>query len=287
MNSFIDISNLSAQSLKDIIFLEPFNEKILTGKNIGLIFEKYSTRTRVSFSVGISDLGGNAVDLKFEELNISREESFEDTFLALSCYLDGIVYRTSSHKNLIQCKKYFSKPVINALSEKSHPCQVLSDLFTINEHFGSLNINILWLGDMNNVCFSLVEAVNLIDDITLTICTPKEISSKKTWKLNSNIEVIDKLELVDLKSINCVMTDVFLSMNDEGSQQKVSLLKPFIVDSELMSKTSDNSVFMHCLPAKVGFEVTEEVFRSNKSIVWHQAYNRLVAQKKLLHYIYK
>ncbi len=283
--NFLNISDLTKENL--FLILNSKNHiKCLQNKSIGLLFEKYSTRTRLSFSVGISSLGGNAVEIKFEDLNISRDESFEDTFRAMDCYLDGLVYRTNDHKKLIQASKYFKKPIINALSDVSHPCQILSDLFTLHEHFGSLEVDILWIGDMNNVCFSLAEAANLISELQLTICTPKEIFEKKNWKLNSNIRVVQRPEHIDLSKVTCVMTDVFISMNDKESEDKVSLLKSYNVNSELMSKTSAESVFMHCLPAKIGYEVSDEVFRSVKSIVWKQAYNRMVAQKKLLQFMY-
>lgn len=284
--NFFNISNLSKENLLSIIDKKN-NLLSLENKNIGLIFEKYSTRTRLSFSVGINQLKGNPVDIKFNELNISRDESFEDTFRALNCYLDGLIYRTTDHQKLITASQYFEKPIINALSDISHPCQILSDLLTLKEKFGSLNINILWMGDMNNVTYSLVEAANLIDEINLNICTPEQISSSINWMMNSNIEVVSSLESVDLGKINCVMTDVFISMNDKDSEEKISLLKPYCVTSELMSKTASDSIFMHCLPAKVGLEVSEEVFRSSKSIVWRQAYNRMVAQQKLLQFIYQ
>ena len=286
INNFFNISDLSKDQIINILNIDN-NIKCLEYKNIGLLFEKYSTRTRLSFAVGISNLGGNAIDIKFEELNISREESFEDTFRAMNCYLDGLIYRTDSHEKLIYASKFFKKPIINALSEISHPCQILSDLLTLKEHFGSLNFKILWMGDPNNVCFSLVEAVNLLDQISLTICAPEQIFSSIKWKMNSNIEVVSNLESVDLGKVNCVMTDVFISMNDEDSEDKISLLKPYCVTSKLMAKTASNSIFMHCLPAKVGLEVSEEVFRSSKSIVWKQAYNRMIAQQKLLQFIYQ
>ena len=286
INNFFNISDLNKIKLREII--SQHNDAYsLNDKNIGLIFEKQSTRTRLSFHTGINQLGGNSIDIKFEELNISREESFEDTFRAFNCYLDGLIYRTNDHSKLIQASEYFKKPIINALSDKSHPCQTLSDLLTIQEHFGSLNCNILWIGDMNNVCFSLVEAVNLINEINLTICTPKSISSEKNWKLDSNISIVDKIDEINLHTINCVMTDVFISMNDKKNQEKIKLLKSYSVNSDLMTKTNPNSIFMHCLPAKIGLEVSEEVFRSSKSIVWKQAYNRMIAQKKLLQLIYK
>ena len=286
IRNFMNISDLSLNEIINIIESKD-EKKIFLNKCIGLLFEKYSTRTRLSFSAGILKLGGSIIDIKFEELNISRDESFEDTFRAMNCYIDGIVYRTNDHQKLITASKYFKKPIINALSDISHPCQILSDLLTLKEHFGSLNCYILWMGDMNNVCFSLVEAANLIQEIKLTICTPEKIFSQINWKMNSNIKVVSSLESVDLGKVNSVMTDVFISMNDEDSEDKISLLKPYSVTSELMAKTASDSIFMHCLPAKVGLEVSEEVFRSSKSIVWRQAYNRMIAQQKLLQFIYQ
>ena len=286
IKNFFQISDLSQDYINAILRIESSPKK-LVGKNIGLLFEKYSTRTRLSFSVGIHNIGGNCIDLRFSELNISRQESFEDTFRAFNCYLDGLIFRTSDHQKLITASKYFDKPIINALSDISHPCQILSDLLTLKEYFSSLDNHILWMGDMNNVTYSLVEAANLIEEIRLTICAPEQISSSINWKMNSNIDVISNLESVDLSRVNCVMTDVFISMNDEDSEDKISLLKPYCVTSELMSKTASDSIFMHCLPAKVGLEVSEEVFRSSKSIVWRQAYNRMIAQQKLLQFIYQ
>lgn len=286
IKNFFNISDLTKENILTILKSDK-DIKILQNKSIGLLFEKYSTRTRLSFAVGISRLGGNTVNIRFEELNISRDESFEDTFRAMECYLDGLVYRTADHKKLIQASRYFKKPIINALSDKSHPCQALSDLFTLQEHFGSLDLHILWIGDMNNVCFSLVEAVNLIEGLKLTICTHSKISQKNKWKKNSNIFLVNELKDIDLQSVKCVMTDVFVSMNDDDSEEKIDLLKPYNVNSKLMSKTNANSVFMHCLPAQIGFEVSEEVFRSPKSIVWKQAYNRMVSQIKLIQFMYQ
>ncbi len=291
IKSFYNISDISRQDLLNIILDDnsiknQYND-ILKNKNIGFIFEKYSTRTRLSFAAGIAQLGGNIIDIKFEELNISRDESFEDTFKAMNCYLDGLIYRTSNHKKLIKASKYFDKPIINALSDISHPCQILADLYTIFTKFKTLSVNLLWMGDMNNVCFSLVEAANLINELKLTICAPQQIINQKNWKFNSNITVLEDLGEVNLSKVNCVMTDVFISMNDENNDEKIATLKPYTVNNELMQKTSSNSVFMHCLPAKVGLEVSKDVFYSSKSIIWTQAYNRLVAQKKLLHFIYQ
>jgi len=285
MDNFLNISDLSSQNLRDILNIETDNSNFLKNKSIGMIFEKYSTRTRLSFNVGISQLGGNAVDIKFEELNISREESFEDTFKAMNCYLDGLIYRTSDHSKLINASKYFKSPIINALSDLSHPCQALSDLYTLKENFNSLDVSVLWMGDMNNVCFSLVEVANLIEEFKFTICSPKKISENLKWNTSSNVNVVNNISDVNLNSIQCVMTDVFISMNDHENEEKVDLLKDYIVNDDLIAKTNKDSIFMHCLPAKVGFEVTKSVFESSKSIVWRQAYNRMIAQKKLLQFI--
>ena len=159
------------------------------------------------------------------------------------------------------------------------------DMPTLKETFNSLNVSVLWMGDMNNVCFSLVEAANLIEEFKLIICSPKEISDHLKWNTNNNINIVNKVSDIDLSSIQCVMTYVFISMNDQDNESKVNLLKNYIVNDDLISKTNNNSVFMHCLPAKVGFEVTKSVFESSKSIVWRQAYNRMIAQKKLLQFI--
>lgn len=284
--NFFNISDLSTKEIIQIIDDKNSN-KILTDKNIGLLFEKQSTRTRLSFIAGISNLGGNSIDLRYEDLNYSREETFEDTFSAMNCYLDGLIFRTNDHKKLIQASSYFKKPIINALSDESHPCQILSDLLTIKEKFNNLKIHILWMGDMNNVCFSLVEAVNSLHELQLTICTPLKISKNKEWKIGPNISITQTLEDIHLESVQCVMTDVFISMNDINNDEKIELLKPYCVTNDLMVKTASNSIFMHCLPAKVGYEVTEEVFSGPRSIIWKQAYNRMIAQKKLLHFIYR
>ena len=283
IKNLFNISDLTRKDIESIILNK--SSLNLKGKNIGLIFEKYSTRTRMSFHVGINHLEGNSIDIRFNELNISRDETFEDTFKTLNLYLDGLIYRTDNHNKLIRASQHFNKPIINALSDLSHPCQALSDLYTLKEKFSSLDVNVLWVGDMNNVCFSLVEVANLIEEFKFTICSPKEISENLKWKTNSNINIVNKISDIDLSTIQCVMTDVFISMNEQDNVSKVNLLKNYIVNDDLISKTDKNSIFMHCLPAKVGFEVTKSVFESSKSIVWRQAYNRMIAQKKLLQFI--
>lgn len=281
ITNFLNISDLSKKQLLDIIF-QKNNKKKLYGKNIGLIFEKPSTRTRLSFLVGISQLGANSLEIKYSDLNIVRQESFEDTFRAMNCYLDGLIIRTTDHQKLLNATKYFKKPIINALSEISHPCQAISDIYTLYHHFNSLKLNILWIGDMNNVCFSLAECVNIIDEINLTILTPNIISSNIEWTLNDNISVKKDLNDLIIENFDCIMTDVFISMNDVSDDTKINALKNYQVNSKLMDKTNSKCVFMHCLPAKIGSEVTYDVIESDKSIIWKQAENRLHSQKSLL-----
>ena len=281
INNFFDINDLSKSLLEDIIF-DKVQDSKLNNKNIGCLYEKPSTRTRLSFTTGINQLGGKSIDIRFEELNFSRQESFEDTFKALGCYLDGLIYRTASHDRLISGSKYMNKPVINALSEKSHPCQILADLITLYEKFNSLELEISWFGDINNVLFSLVEASNILGTIKLNIFSHSSLIKKINWKLGNNIFLFDYIDQEKISNSNCIMTDVFLSMNDEDDEMKIDLLKNFQVNNDIMKLTKDNCVFMHCLPAKVGIEVTKDVIESRKSIIWKQAYNRLPAQIRLM-----
>ena len=285
MNKFLQIKNFSKDQLLQII-KDKCDETFLENKTIGFLFEKPSTRTRVSFFTGIVQLKGNVIDLRHEDLNISREESFEDTFKAMNCYLDGLIYRTTNHEKLIEASKYFDKPIINALSNISHPCQIISDLFTLYRNFKSLDLEILWMGDMNNVLYSLIEACEIFSSLKLTICSPKYLHDTLNINISSNIVFEDKIAELDLNRYDCVMTDVFISMNDQNSLSKLEKLKPYQVNSQLMDKTKDECVFMHCLPAKVGSEVTSDVIKGEKSIVWKQAKNRLFAQKNMLKIIY-
>ena len=291
MKNFLNISDVNKSEFLSIIKnakkLMIEKQPILNKKNIGLIFEKNSTRTRLSFHVGINQLKGNYIDINLESLNLNRFETFEDTFEIMGCYLDAIVFRTNDHKKLELAKKYFRKPIINALSDISHPCQAVSDIFTLQERFKRINnLKIVWMGDMNNVLFSLIEAAEYLDNVVIDIFTDEKIYAEKKdifgkFKcISINYEINYKL----LSECDCVMTDVFLSMNDINSK-KEDLLKRFQVNSEVMSKTKDDAVFMHCLPAKINSEVSEDVIKGPKSIVVKQAENRLHAQKGILKWL--
>ena len=290
MKNLLNISDLSKDDFNSILSfassIKPNIEDCLKNKNIGLIFEKNSTRTRLSFQVGINQLQGKYIDIKLEELNLQRVESFEDTFEVMSLYLDALVFRTTSHEKLKLASKYFKKPIINALSDISHPCQAISDIFTLKEHFQKEDdFKIVWCGDLNNVLFSLLESMTYLTSSKIDIFTDKKIYEKNYENflnldnISYHFEIDDKI----LGSADCVMTDVFNSMNDK--EDKETLLKKFMVNQELMKKTSDKAVFMHCLPAKIGSEVSNDVLKGSKSIVLKQAKNRLVAQRGIMKWL--
>ena len=290
MKNLLQISDLSKDDFNSILSfassIKPNTENCLKNKNIGLIFEKNSTRTRLSFQVGINQLQGKYIDIKLEELNLQRVESFEDTFEIMSCYLDALVFRTTNHEKLKLASKYFNKPIINALSDISHPCQTISDIYTLKEHFQKDDgFKIIWCGDLNNVLFSLLESMKYLTSSKIDIFTNKKIYEKKHEQflnldnISYHFEIDDKI----LGSADCVMTDVFNSMNDKDNKE--ALLKKFMVDQELMKKTSDTAVFMHCLPAKIGSEVSNDVIKGSKSIVLKQAKNRMVAQRGIMKWL--
>lgn len=289
MKTLIDINQLSKSDFFEILKysrdLSSNFEPVLKNKNIGLIFEKNSTRTRLSFQVGIKQLSGNYIDIKLDDLNVNRFESYEDTFKIMSLYLDCIIYRTTSHRKLEIADKYFRKPIINALSDQSHPCQAISDIFTLEEHFGSANnLNIVWMGDVNNVLSSLIEIIEFLDNTKVIIFTDKNIHQKqKKNLLSKNISIHYELDDKILSSADCIMTDVYNSMNDKIDKEQ--LLKKFQINKNIMMKANKNTVFMHCLPAKIGSEVTKDVLDGKNSIVLQQAKNRMVAQRGILKWL--
>ena len=290
MKKLLNISDLNQTDFNSIMEfsqeLKKKDEKILSNKNIGLIFEKQSTRTRLSFQVGINQLDGNYIDIRFNELNLDRFESYEDTFEIMSCYLDFLVFRTNDHKKLELAYKYFKKPIINALSDQSHPCQAISDIYTLKEKFGTINdLNIVWMGDINNVLFSLLEVINFTKNTKVDVFTNEKIFLQNKDKIISKENINFHFDIKDkiISNASCIMTDVFTSMNDKEDKEK--LLIKFQVNNKIMSMTNEETVFMHCLPAKIGSEVTEEVIRGKKSIVFTQATNRLISQKGILKWL--
>ena len=204
----------------------------------------------------------------------------------MSCYLDALVFRTTNHEKLKLASKYFNKPIINALSDISHPCQAISDIYTLKEHFQKEDgFKVVWCGDLNNVLFSLLESMKYLVTSKIDIFTNKKIYEKNHYNFPKSDNISYHFEFDDkiLESADCVMTDVFNSMNDKDDKE--AQLKKFMVDQELMKKTSDSAVFMHCLPAKIGSEVSNDVIKGSKSIVLKQAKNRMVAQRGIMKWL--
>ena len=260
----------------------------LSGKSIGMIFEKPSTRTRVSFEVATYQLGGYSVYLSPRELQLSRGETIKDTAQVLSRYLDAVVIRTFSHNIIEEFAKWSTVPVINALTDEHHPCQALADIMTIMEKKGRLQgIKLTFVGDGNNVANSLIEASALVG-IKINIATPegceplKEIIEKATDF--TEVKVFhDPQEAV--KDADVVYTDVWLSMGEEENIKKKEKFKGFQLNTELVKKAKSDAIFMHCLPAHRGEEITDEVLDSPQSVVLDQAENRLYTEKAILEFL--
>jgi ornithine carbamoyltransferase len=262
---------------------------ILSGKKLGMIFEKPSTRTRVSFEVAMYELGGHAIYLSSSELQLKRGETIADTARVLSRYVDGIMARVYSHKDIVELAKYASIPVINGLSDMFHPCQVLGDLLTIKEKKGYLEgLKLTYLGDGNNVCHSLmIGGVKM--GLKVFVSTPKDYQpSKEVINMAKECEkdggelhlVEDPIEAV--KDSDIIYTDVWVSMGQEDSEIKKKKLMPYQVNKELVKYAKKDFIFMHCLPAHRGEEVLDEVIDSENSVVFDQAENRLHIQKGIL-----
>jgi len=263
----------------------------LKNRTLAMIFEKPSTRTRVSFETAMTHLGGHALYLTNTETQIARGESISDTAITLSRYVDCIMIRAKRHEDIVEFATSSDVPVINGLSELEHPCQILSDLFTIEEKKGGLNgLKLAYVGDGNNVCNSLLLGCALTG-VDISVATPNRYSpnkkiienSKRIAKENgANIKILNDPEAA-VKGADIIYTDVWISMGQEKEREKrLKEFKTYQVDMALVEKGNDPLV-MHCLPAKRGFEITDEVLSSPNSIVFDQAENRLHVQKALLY----
>ena len=258
---------------------------LLKNKTLAMIFEKPSTRTRVSFEVGILQLGGHAINLPLQQMQHSRGESAEDTAKTLSRYVDVIVVRAYEHDFIEELAKHSTIPVINGLSNSYHPCQTLADLMTIKEHKKKFkDLKIAWVGDGNNVCNSLIFGCSKTQT-KISIATPKGFEPdpevvKKASK-NTTVDLTTDPKSA-VKDANVVMTDTFMSIHTSDSKQAEKFLPSFQVNQSLMVKAKKDAIFMHCLPAKRDQEVTSEVIDGAQSAVWTQAENRLHTQKALL-----
>ena len=291
---FLDIDCLDHNILENIISQaielkasKPKNFSSALGKTLALIFEKPSTRTRVSFEVGMLQLGGNVVILNDKETQLSRGETVADTSRLLSRYADIIMLRTDKHKRLNELASNASVPVINGLTDNTHPCQIMADILTFQEHRGNIkNKTVAWVGDGNNVATSWLHASTKFG-FKLKIATPKSLEIEEAIILEAKnkggqIEVFND-PFAAVADADCVLTDTWLSMGAKKNNSQVkNLLKPFQVNSKLMETAKANAVFMHCLPAHRGEEVTAEVIDGPQSLVWDEAENRLHVQKAII-----
>jgi len=266
--------------------------QILRGKSLGMIFQKPSTRTRVSFEVGMYHLGGDAVYLSASDIQLSRGETIEDTAKTLSLYLDCIMARVYDHKDVQTLAEYASIPVINGLSDAYHPCQILADLLTIQEHKKKLKgLSLAWIGDGNNVCNDLLLGCAKTG-ISMTAACPRgyeplekvvKLANTEGKKTGASISIIQD-PAAAAKDADVVVTDTFVSIGKEGERatRVAAFLPKYQVSSETMKLAKKDAIFMHCLPAKRGMEVSADVIDGKWSVVWPEAENRLHAQKALL-----
>jgi ornithine carbamoyltransferase len=258
----------------------------IAGKMLAMIFDKPSTRTRVSFDVAMRQLGGDTVVLTGQEMQLGRGETIADTARVLSRYVDAIMIRTLEHDMLLELAEYAAVPVINGLTRRSHPCQIMADVMTFEEHRGPIRgRKVAWTGDANNVLTSWMHAARQFD-FELAVATPPELAPKRKvleWVRSSGAAIdIGTDPEVAVKSADCVTTDTWVSMGDKDGARRHNILRPYQVNGALMAKAKSDAIFLHCLPAHRGDEVTDEVIDGPQSAVFDEAENRLHAQKGIL-----
>ena len=293
---FLDIDKLSLETLRALLTragaLKATRKagKIsqpLAGRSLALIFDKPSTRTRVSFDVGMQELGGFTLMLTGAEMQLGRGETIADTARVLSRYIDAIMIRTLDHSVLTDMAEYGSIPVINGMTKLSHPCQVMADVMTFEERNGSIaGKTVAWVGDANNVMTSWMHAAAKFG-FTLRIATPAEFAPRAAllaWAEKSGADIqFGSDPKAAVAGADCVLTDTWVSMGDEEeSKRRLEILHPYQVNGALMAGASPRGIFMHCLPAHRGEEVTDEVIDGPQSAVWDEAENRLHVQKAIL-----
>ena len=292
---FLDLSAVSVADLRTILndALERKKstkagtaEKPLAGKMLAMIFEKPSTRTRVSFDVGMRQLGGETLFLSGTEMQLGRAETIGDTAKVLSRYVDAIMIRTTDHKRLLEMAEHATVPVINGLTDATHPCQIMADIMTFEEHRGPVKGKTLaWTGDGNNVLHSLVEgAAQFGYKMNMAVPLGSEPDDKiLNWARNNGGEIMlchDAERAVD--GVDAVITDTWISMNQEHRARGHNIFQPYQVNAALMARAKKDALFMHCLPAQRGEEVTDEVIDGPQSVVFDEAENRMHAQKSIL-----
>lgn len=279
---FVKLIDLSIKLKKE---LKKGNKHVLKNKTLAMIFQKPSTRTRVSFESGMFQLGGHAINLSSNDTQLSRGESVEDTAKTLSRYTDCIMARVYDHKLLEKLSEHATVPVINGLSDSFHPCQILADFVTIKEKKSKIKgLKIAWVGDGNNVCNSMIYGCALAGS-DISIATPKGFEPDKNVVKEASKSINVEVTTDPIKAVSgadVVLTDTFTSIHNRDPKRIKKFLPKYQVNSTLMKKAKKNSIFMHCLPAKRGNEVTAEVIDGPQSVVWDEAENRLHSQKALL-----
>ena len=296
MKHFIDINNFKKKEIDEIILLakkiKKYPKKYSTScrnKTLGLIFEKQSLRTRLSFNVGMQKLGGSVLELQSKDIGFdNKREKAEDILNVLSQYIDCIMIRNNNHKQIVNFSKQNILPIINGLTEHSHPCQILGDFLTLQENFKNYkNISIAWIGDYNNVLRSLLHLQNIYN-FKLNVVVPIQIFNYYEDEFskfkNENLKYFSE-PVEGSKKSNCIMTDVWVSMGEKN--KKIKYFKNFTVNKNIMNNALKNAIFMHCLPAKRGQEVTSDVLDSKNSVVLKQAQNRMYIQQAILIYVLK
>ena len=296
--NFINFDDLSLIELQGIIDRaitlkkEHKSGKIndsLKNKTLAMIFDKSSTRTRVSFEAGMTQLGGQSLFLSEKDIQLGRGEPITDSAIVISSMVDAVMLRLSSHEDIVEFSKHSSKPVINALSDESHPCQILADLMTYQEEKGAIQgKKIAWIGDGCNVCQTYMQAAAIFD-FELSIATPSNYKPSEIFiqKYQKNISFTND-PMDACKDADIVVTDVWTSMGQESEKnQRESAFSGFQVNELMMNQARKDAVFMHCLPAYRGIEVSPEVIDGSQSVVWSEAENRLHVQKSLLLHLIK
>lgn len=294
MKHFINLDNFDKIQLRKILSIakkiksNPLKfSNLMKNKSLGMIFEKQSTRTRVSFDIGMKKMGGNIIELDMKSIGFGTRESESDIVKVLSKYIDCLLIRNNDHKLIRHLANLNYLPLINGLSDYSHPCQILSDIFTIEEHKGSINkLLIAWIGDINNVLISMLEVAKIFK-FKLNVISPKSILKKnnfivKKFKSN-NIQFFDDPN-IGTNNVDCVMTDVWISMGQKQSKEKLNLFKEYQVNQKLVQNAKKDYIFMHCLPAHRNLEVTDFVIDGKNSVVWSQSQNRMYVQQSILKY---
>ncbi|KAF2992057.1 ornithine carbamoyltransferase [Methylocystis sp. MJC1] len=294
---FLDICDLPGQELRQILELAktlkakrvkgmPPAERPLAGKYLAMVFDKPSTRTRVSFDIAMRDLGGETIMLTGGEMQLGRGETIADTARVLSRFVDAVMIRILSHEDLTELARHATVPVINGLTKLSHPCQIMADLLTFEERLGRIDgSTVAWVGDSNNVLASWVHAAARFG-FTINVATPPELAPPQAlldWaKANGCAMNVMADPHAAVAGAQAVITDCWVSMGDEDEDFRRRVLAPYQVDAKLMRAAAKDAIFMHCLPAHRGEEVTDEVMDGPQSVVFDEAENRLHAQKGVL-----